>query len=112
MKLHNIPFFRVIDVVDGKWTDWQEKFAWWPRKLTIQEYETQLKFEILVVKKPYFCVRLGIGGKVSYRKDPVYRWVWLRRYWRRSRLQLSYIDCILLCEDDYAFDLTDIVKKS
>ena len=97
MKLHNIPFFRVIDVIDGKWTDWQEQFAWWPRKLTIQEYEIH---------------RLGIGGKVSYRKDPVYRWVWLRRYWRRSRLQLSYIDCILLCEDDYAFDLTDIVKKS
>lgn len=81
------------------WSDWQEQFAWWPRLIRIQEYETQ---------------QLNLGGTISYSKDPVYRWVWLKRYWQRNRLHHSYIDKYgtLIYDQDYAFDLFELVQKS
>lgn len=100
MTVSSIPRYnRLLSAIDGEWSDWQEQFAWYPRKLKITEYET---------------VPFGQAATLSYRKDTVYRWIWLKKYWRRSRLEHTFIDThgYMVYDEDYAFDLLDIIRKS
>lgn len=46
------------------------------------------------------------------RTTPQPRWIWLRRYWHRYRTAWYTKSGYLEFDDEYAFDIVDILRKS
>ena len=93
MTLSSIPYIyaRNQETYTGKW---QTKFAWLPARLVIVNYKTE--------------------GNITWRSEPVIRWVWLKRYWVRvvsNRAGIT-VNGRLLAELEYALNVFDLLKKS
>lgn len=91
--LNSIPYTyaRNQEPYTGKW---QTKFAWLPTRIVIVNYTT-------------------VGG-ITWRKDPVYHWVWLKKYWVRvisNRAGIT-VNGRLLEELEYALNVFDLLRKS
>lgn len=99
MALRSRPFSHFFQLLDSEWTDWQEKFAWYPRRLKIGVYHTQ----------PY-----GNVATITTYENLGYRWIWMKKYWHRQRYERMATSSVggRVIEDDYAFDLFEIVQKS
>jgi hypothetical protein len=50
------------------------------------------------------------SGIFEYRTDRSYRWIWLKSYWVRERLDFVYKNGSSI-EYDYAFDIFDMMSK-
>lgn len=79
-----------------EWSDWQQRFAWLPKRLMLRESR-------LVSQE---------GVTFGWRGDARPKWIWLRQYWQRSRVELFVTaQGKLVYDHDYALDLFDIVRK-
>ena len=99
MALSSIPYVgRVYDMLDAKWSDWEKRFAWYPCRIPVTEYRAT-----------------DIGNiTVNHSEVLGHRWVWLRHYYHRHRMHVLGMTANggVVWQDDYAFDLFDIVRKA
>ena len=97
--LNSIPYVnRVYDMFDAKWSDWEKRFAWYPRRIPVIEHRSK-----------------DIGNiTVNHMSELGHRWVWLRHYYYRHRMDVLGMTVTggIVYQDDYAFDLFDIVRKA
>ena len=95
--LSSRPLYRVYDMLDEKWSDWEKRFAWYPRRLPFaEEHETHVA-----------------GMTVNHRVEG-HRWIWMKHYYRRHRMHNLGMTAAggIVYQEDYAFDLFDIMRKA
>jgi hypothetical protein len=75
------------------WSPWREIYAWYPRKVPITYYKS--------------------NGNFSYKVREGHRWMWLKRYWIRSRkgFVVGY-EGIAISDYETVFSVFDMLKRS
>ena len=95
--LSSRPLHRVYDMLDEKWSDWEKRFAWYPRRLPFAEEHVT-----------------HVGGMTVNHRVEGHRWIWMKHYYRRHRMHNLGMTAAggIVYQEDYAFDLFDIVRKA
>jgi hypothetical protein len=75
------------------WSEWKEYFAWYPTKVILRDYKSI--------------------NNITYSTDPIYKWIWLKRYFRRERISPYFkSDTYYPIEYDYALNIIDLLRKA